>query len=252
MVRGIEKSVVHLITNHLGYTVLQHRIRCPGAPSFCKECNDKMFPRMGETRAWHWAHYPRAHDRKCGNWVESNWHLSWKDTYTTLSSNWKVEYRVLGGRYIIDAANPHVRNRDGSIGCYREFVHSLSLYYLEKHRVLKAHGFNNILWIFDGEEFLAKPQPVGPKHFQNLVITRALDLIAELGFEHAKVHYRGKFWKLFSSKDQGGLWFPVVGDHTDQMLTWYGEAATSRAERNRQEIELAKKLGIIEEPLEDK
>jgi hypothetical protein len=176
-----------MIFNHLRRTVFQAE---RDEPSLCPLCNEPLLARRGELIRWHWSHFPGKHGRECDWWSESDWHLRWKDAYCRNFRQWIAEYPVTladGTRYIIDAANPVT-------GRYREFVHSLSPRYVDKHLdLIEAFPERDaVMWLWDGEAFASERR----RHFEsgcytNLLKPRAEALYDVLG---GLVHFSGALW----------------------------------------------------------
>jgi hypothetical protein len=121
--------------------------------------------KKGTIMIWHWAH-KRNNNNDCGA-SESKWHLAMKEAYLKFNG-WTVEHPVkvqqwdatwdndlrelvaqrwIEKKFIIDAYCKYTKKA-------REFVHSLSPYYINKHNQLQWNGYD-VLWIFDGNEFLS-------------------------------------------------------------------------------------------------
>lgn len=178
-----------------------------GTPdSTCPLCGLPLLARRGEIVVWHWAHRPISGKRKRCPWTESAWHLRWKYAYSTLP-RWDAEVRLdtALGTWIIDAMN----SRTGRV---REFVHSLSPYYLRKHFALQGLGYD-VLWIFDGHEFASKRlrhvAHGGVKRLLRPTANRVHDSIGGL------VHWGGGLWKHW----KGDVWYPVEGDASSLLLS---------------------------------
>ena len=114
----------------------------PGEEAFCPECHRQLIARRPELRVWHWAHKAVASTAAKCPWVESPWHLQWKLAHLKLKG-WQIEAPIQIGakRYVLDAYHQ-------GTGRIREFVHSLSPYYVQKHLDLLSAG-HKVQWIFD-------------------------------------------------------------------------------------------------------
>ncbi len=178
--------------------------------STCPECGGELTARCGEVVTWHWAHRPKER-RGCWH-SESEWHLGWKAAYESLPG-WIVEAPLqIGGRtFRADAMNPRT-------GAVREFVHSLSPAYIEKHRALAAAGLD-VLWIFDGVAFGSRRvfRVRGGEGRARLLTPRAAALHSEIG---GLVHHGGRLWRHW----RDGIWFPCNGPAAQHMLRAYQSA----------------------------
>lgn len=133
------------------YNAQRQRVRATNDPmSTCPDCGEDLFARRGDERfrIWHWAHYGRPttmSTQSCVGVGETTWHLEWKLAYDGFD-NWSIEQPFNNLR--IDAMNIQT-------GSVREFVHSLSPHYVEKHRALQTYGCD-VRWIIDGNKFVSK------------------------------------------------------------------------------------------------
>ena len=52
----------------------------PGLNGFCNVCNEKLIPKCGLIKIWHWAH---KMNKDCDNWYEpeTDWHINWKNEF---------------------------------------------------------------------------------------------------------------------------------------------------------------------------
>ena len=184
-----------MLFNHLHIPVWNHK---QGDASLCPLCDASLIARKGEVIVWHWAHHPRHHTRAQCPHEESPWHLKWKFAYLSFRG-WEIEKPLVieGKRYIVDAMNPHT-------GRVREFIHSLSPYYVQKHKALSAHGRFEVRWLIDGHRFCGRRQ----RELQNngvkrLLIPRAFDL-AQLLEGAVRVHWGAQIWRHW----QRNIWYP--------------------------------------------
>lgn len=185
-------------------------------PSFCPECNGPLIAKRPEHAIWHWAHKPVTKGRTACPWEESEWHLRWKMAQMTVPG-WEVEKRiVVGGKtYILDAYH-------AATGRVREFVHSLSPYYVDKHLALKAHGLKTT-WIFDGEMFIsARALAVkGGKGIRRALKPSANYLHMDIG---GYLHWGGALFKEWKSD----VWFPCELPGVNHLLTKFEQAKVVR------------------------
>lgn len=193
-----------MIYNATRQTVARYDLQ-GGTASLCPLCGGDLVARRGEIVVWHWAHRPSGASRSECPHEESAWHLAMKRAY--LFPGWEVESPVtLGGRkYLLDAMNKKTRE-------VREFVHSLSPYYLAKHRTLKAHGYN-VLWIFDGEMFVSHRVVVLPGGgLKRLLKPKADMLHRQIG---GLVHFKGFLLYEWNNND---VWYPRNGEQARTVL----------------------------------
>ena len=178
-----------------------------GQESICPECETALVAKRGQIKIWHWAH--KSNEAGCGSY-ETDWHLVWKMTYL-LYPGWEVEYplEINGSRYRIDA----YRKETGSV---REFVHSLSEHYTDKHMKLVEADYD-VLWIWDGAEFKSayagKMKHTDTTHYMgvNWLKPRAAHIYRILG---GYLHYNSEFFRSWKKgKDAMGkplfYWFVI-------------------------------------------
>lgn len=198
-----------MIYNHERLTVGQAQ---PSQESLCPECRGPLVAKRGDMVAWHWAHKPCPEGRASCPFVESQWHLKWKEVYLGFSG-WDIEVPVLAGgrQYRADAMNP-------STGKIREFVHSLSPYYVEKHHALKKAGYD-VCWIMDGGAFASGRRKERAKGgIGRLLKPSALLLHQDIG---VLVHFDGALWKEW----RHDIWFPMFGDVAQGLVRRFSVAS---------------------------
>lgn len=200
-----------MLLNHLGQPVWKYR----GGPTKCPSCEADLVARRGEIRMWHWAHPPKSTSRECDGWEESQWHLQWKAAYLELAG-WRVEHRVVlsgGQQFIVDACRPAVSR-------VREFVHSLSPRYIEKHQALIAAKRFDVLWIYDGAEFASLRAKVtrDGRGLRKLLKPRANEIHEQTG---GLIHHEGRLWRRW----KGDVWYPVEGERSSRMLQLFNKGA---------------------------
>jgi hypothetical protein len=198
--------------------LLNHERQTPrdwddAVPSLCPDCGAVLIARRGRILVWHWAHRARPGPPPGTDGCaceESSWHLLWKDVYHRFDG-WEVEVPVelAGERFRLDAARLET-------GRVREFVHSLSERYLQKHLALKRSGLD-VLWIFDGERFVAeRRRGIRRGGFKHLLKPKARWLHARVG---GLVHWDGALWREWKAD----CWYPVEGDTTAKLLASFSE-----------------------------
>lgn len=178
--------------------------------SYCPECMEELVARRGAARIWHWAHKPGTCNLRGCSGEETEWHLRWKAAHLNLG--WAIEVPVLvsGKRFRVDAMN--LPKTD-----IREFVHSLSPAYVEKHRMLKHTGVS-ILWIFDGDAFVwdgrkEVPGKLSKKGYRDLLSPRARDLHHEIG---GWVHFEKRLWEHWKAD----IWYPARGGALELVIRY--------------------------------
>ena len=117
---------------------------------------------------------------------------------------------IEGMKFIVDAMNPKTGN-------IREFIHSLSPHYINKHRWLNASSYN-IVWIMDGEQFVSKrwnycSEKQGRKYF-----------LKPIAFEFHKtvpvlVHWEDALWRCWKEN----VWFKCTGQASQEVLKRFNE-----------------------------
>jgi hypothetical protein len=112
--------------------------------------------------------------------------LRWKAVYHAFP-HWQIEVPLTlnGIAYRADAANL-------SNARWREFVHTLTDAYIDKHLALKKTGLD-VLWIFDGEAFVAeRRRPIRRGGYRHLLKPKARWLQSRVG---GLVHWQGQLWR---------------------------------------------------------
>lgn len=204
-----------MLFNHRRERVHEHS----AGESLCPLCEGPLIARRGEQVIWHWAHRPRTRTivQACP-FEESAWHLACKDAYTRLSG-WIVEHPVTvhGQRYILDAVNPRTRR-------VREFVHTLSPYYVSKHLTL-LQRYPDVRWLFDGAAFasLRAVRCRDGEGIKHLLKPRAL-AAAELLLPCVGVHYKGHIMRHWCAN----IWYPIHSERATYVLTELGQALNER------------------------
>ena len=173
--------------------------------SLCPECGCRLISRKGEMVCWHWAHKAGHRSNSDCPHEESAWHLAMKFVYLEFNG-WDIEVPVfaVGKKYRADAMNV-------TTGRIREFVHTLSPYYFQKHLDLKIGGYN-VVWIADGKEFsslrLTTTRNGGVKR---LLKPKAIALHKSVGL---LVHHDALLWREWNYD----VWFPCRGDASNEIL----------------------------------
>lgn len=169
-----------------------------GEESLCPDCQGQLIARRGDIVVWHWAHHARLQGRQICGHSESEWHLRMKLAYLNFQ-DWEIEVPIqVGGRKLrLDARSKRTEQ-------IREFVHSLSPYYVEKHYLLKTNNCK-VLWIFDGEEFRSlrafAVRGGGQKNFLKPSAYETWEWTGGL------VHWNNKLWRNW----RGNIWYPCTG-----------------------------------------
>lgn len=188
-----------------------------GEPSFCPYCRNPMIAKMGRMVIWHWAHYA---DSGCG-YTETLWHMVWKMVYLSVPG-WEVEYPVEidGKQYRLDAYN----QRTGSV---REFVHSISDTYRQKHLDLLASEYSP-LWIWDGDAFRSKflkwHRRDSDLWFSYGLKRSALWLFKELD---SYLHFNGFWWRHWKDNK----WFMIESEKTKFLLSQFNSIRKEYAKK---------------------
>lgn len=121
--------------------------------------------------------------------------------------HWQIEQPVTvgGKRYVVDAVN----RRTGRI---REFVHSISPFYLAKHSDLAEKARFDVRWIIDGHAFASRRQiHLRENGIKRLLRPRAFLLAEKLG-ANVRVHYAGQLWRHW----ERNIWYP--DQHADAVV----------------------------------
>lgn len=201
--------------------ILNHARQTPGqwdgtSESRCPDCGAPLVAKRGEIIVWHWAHYPGTGERSSCPHEETTWHLTWKAAYQSLPG-WEIEAPVQVGdkTFRADAMNRPT-------GRIREFVHSLSPHYAEKHLALKAAGLD-VGWILDGHEFTSlRAKWCRGGGMKRLLKPRAYELHRSI---NVLVHYHGQLWHEWRSD----VWFPRTGERAIEVLRRFNAAAIGSA-----------------------
>lgn len=177
-----------------------------GQESLCPECLGPLIARKGSIKIHHWAH--KSNEIGCASY-ETDWHLAWKFAFLDLPG-WTVEKRmeIDGQVFIFDAFNERTK-------LVREFVHSLSDKYLNKHLTLKNSEFS-CTWIWDGEEFKSAYSSIKQKelshYYKDLLKPKAFETFTSIG---DYVHYRNTLLRHWKSN----IWFTIETAASDRLCT---------------------------------
>lgn len=202
-----------MFRNHLGKTVRQW----DGAEeSICPECRRSLIARRGEIKVWHWAHKAVSGGLRIGcPFQESEWHLAMKHVYEAFPG-WEIEVptRLENGKlFYLDAVNPKT-------GQVREFVHSLSSYYVTKHLLLQNLVGFHVSWVMDGSVFVsARRRRVAHGGYCRFLKPRAEILRKALGVKSLLVHWEGDFWGEW----QEDVWYPKRGPRARSVLAAFSQ-----------------------------
>jgi hypothetical protein len=201
-----------MIYNHAGKTVGDYHYtdtfesRCPicEGPLVGKRYHKKVI--------WHWAHKPK-HRADCPHF-ESHWHLLAKIAQRRIRG-WVIEHPIdLGHKmYRVDAYHTPSRT-------IREFVHTATPYYYQKHLDLRKARHDRINWVYDGEQFVSLKSrwTRDIKGRRDFLRPTPLQLFNKIG---GLVHWRSDLWKHWDDN----IWYPY--EHPDAKL-WIGRLADTR------------------------
>ncbi len=107
----------------------------PGATGVCPGCGERLVPKCGEFKVWHWAHNGR-HD--CDDWhePETEWHLGWK--------------RLFGKENCEVVMPPHRADIYGNFNVVIELQHSS----ISPSEIRKREDFyKKMIWLVDAHPF---------------------------------------------------------------------------------------------------
>ena len=191
-----------MLLNHKRITVWNWQ----GDESLCPECGEPLSAKRGDIVVWHWAHKPCRHKKRDCDHYETNWHLRWKSAYNEFE-NWNIEVPIGSlNSYRIDAMNTQT-------GRIREFVHSLSAKYKNKHAELKNSGFD-VLWIIDGNEFVSlRSCEINGVGIRKMLKPSALEFAESVDF-NAIVHYENQLYKHWKNN----IWYPIETMRAKELL----------------------------------
>lgn len=165
--------------------------------ALCPDCGSELIARRGDIVIWHWAHKSSLERLPCEH-EESLWHLACKEAWLK-APDWEVEVPIeaSGNHYRLDA---FCRTRNHA----REFVHSLSESYIDKHHALERNNITT-LWIWDGHAFHSSKLRTTRKQngLVHLLRTRALLLHDAIG---GYVHFGDYLFHRWKSND---IWYPL-------------------------------------------
>jgi hypothetical protein len=212
-----------VILNHLRLRVAEH---LTGEESYCPLCRGPLIAKRGDLVIHHWAHKPSAAVKSACPFEESPWHLGCKDAYSRFTG-WEIEYPVTidGERFVLDAFNP-------TTGRVREFIHTLSPYYLAKHRRLAAQ-YSDVRWLFDGAEFASARRSLtrDRQGYRDVLKPRAL-IVAEGLMPRVGVLFTDAMLKHW----RGNVWYKVRSDRARDLVKLLN---ASTAARRKQRMESA-------------
>lgn len=136
-----------MIYNHAGKAVWDHHYT-DKFDSWCPICNAPLVAKRYKRKVIdHWAHKPKRRV-DCPHF-ESHWHRLVKLAQSRMP-NWIIEHKIdLGHRHFrVDAFNT-------KHGYIREFIHTLTPHYYQKHLDLRAARHDKLNWVFDGSMFVS-------------------------------------------------------------------------------------------------
>lgn len=183
--------------DHMGRTATDVKSLCGnGADCRCPVCDHKLIVRAGDKVATHFAHAKGRADTSCKGGFETPWHRCAKIA-AGMREGWLDEFTDKTDRHSrFDAYNPWTQEAF-------EAVHSLSATYVEKQRSLAGLGIS-CQWLFDSAGDFANRNPLpldidkaacGLLECHDLLRTKAIDIILEIGEENCFLHYLGLAWK---------------------------------------------------------
>jgi len=188
-----------------------------GEESLCPDCREPLIAKMGEIVIWHWAHKAYA---SCWN-VETLWHICWKMVYMEMPG-WEIEYpiEIDGKSYRLDAYNPATKQA-------REFVHSLSKDYQNKHFDMLDSDYSP-LWIWDGDAFrsayLKWERSATDLFFRYGLKRAALAMFKDLD---SYLHFNGFWWRHW----QNNTWFTIESAETKSLCSSFSSIRRRYAEK---------------------
>jgi len=180
-----------VIHNHLGKAVWEYHYTDNPA-SQCPICEGHLVAKRPSRRTvWHWAHRPK-HRGDCPHY-ESHWHLVAKIAQSRLRG-WVIEHPIQTSvkKFRVDAFNTKFER-------IREFVHTVTPYYYQKHLVLRAERYSQVNWVYHGEQYVSlRARPVAKGGIKSFLVPRA--------------------WELFENW-QKNIWFPFDDPDATSFLT---------------------------------
>ncbi len=120
----------------------------PKAIGHCPLCKNKVIPKCGEIRTWHWAHQK---SQKCDNWYEpqNQWHLDWKMIFGEEYAEIIIQKDKV--KHFADIITPKgitIRLQDSSIN--KDTIKEIEYFYGER-----------MIWIVNGMNFKDKFKMLG-------------------------------------------------------------------------------------------
>jgi ribosomal protein L37AE/L43A len=107
----------------------------PEAEGFCPSCGEKLVPKCGQLKIWHWSHKGQ---RDCDDWYEpeTEWHLGWK--------------KLFGKENCEVVMPPHRADIYGNFNVVIELQHSS----ISPEEISKREEFyKKMIWIIDAHPF---------------------------------------------------------------------------------------------------
>lgn len=207
-----------MIYNHEGKAVWDYHYT-DTFESRCPICDEELVGKRYKKRViWHWAHKPKRRI-DCPHF-ESHWHMLAKLAQSRMP-NWIIEHKIdLGHRsFRVDAYNT-------KHGYIREFIHTLTPYYYQKHLELRKARHDKLNWVFDGEMFvsarcryIAKKEKRG-QGYSDFLKETPFQLFEKIG---GLVHYQDRLYQHWKNN----VWFRY--DRHDAPL-FLEELAKTRSE----------------------
>lgn len=194
-----------MIYNHVGKAVWDYHYT-ENIDSRCPICDERLVGKRYHVRViWHWAHKPKSRT-DCPHY-ESHWHMLAKIAQRRMSG-WIIEHPIdLGHKiYRVDAFHR-------PSGTIREFVHTATPYYYQKHLDLRKARHNRINWVYDGEQFASLKSSWARdfKGRRDLLRPTPFQLFEKIG---GLVHWRDGLWHHHA----GNVWYPYEHEDAKRFL----------------------------------
>lgn len=111
----------------------------PGITGNCPICGEKLIPKCGYIKVWHWSHKSNA---DCDLWAEpeSEWHKSWKDEFPKECQEVCIIKDDIKHRADIETTNGRIIELQNS---------PISLKYVRQ----REEFYDNMIWLFNGGTF---------------------------------------------------------------------------------------------------
>jgi len=113
----------------------------PGLNGWCPLCEEKLIPRCGEIKRWHWAH---EKGNEGDDWYEpeAEWHINWKENFD------KNNQEVI----ITDGELPNPKKHFADIKTNEGLVIELQNSNISKEKIQERENFyGKMVWIINGK-----------------------------------------------------------------------------------------------------